>query len=147
MTGKRKITVDVIIIIALTLLLLVPLLGLSPIRTTAGETADTVKAHSGDYVFFIVSDGEDVPLAASPTTENPSYVLWICLTSAALMILFVYTGWYLTIRKNLRELSGRLLPSERRAYRVEQGYFHPIRCYQLAREAEDQVASIYNSYL
>ncbi len=146
MTGKRKITVDVLIIIAITILLLIPMLGFSPLKTTADETAGTATEYADDYVFFIVDNEKDVPLAAVPTTGNPSYVLWICLTSAALMGLFVYTGWYLTIRKNLRELSSRLLPSERSAYHVEQGYLHPLKCYQLARDAEDQVASIYNKY-
>ena len=145
MTGKRKITIQLLIVFALTILLLIPMMWLSAVRATADETTQTAAVSGGDYVFFIVDQG-DVPLAAVPTTGDPSYVLWICLSSAALMVLFVYTGWYLTVRKNLRELSDKLLPMERKAYRVTQGYFHPIRCYQLAKEAEDQVASIYNKY-
>ena len=145
MTGKRKITVDLLIVIALTILLLIPMMWLSAVKATADETTQTVAASGGDYVFFIVDQG-DVPLAAVPSTGDPSYVLWICLSSAALMVVFIYTGWYLTVRKNLRELSDKLLPVERKAYRVTQGYLHPIRCYQLAKEAEDQVASIYNKY-
>ena len=145
MTGKRNITVHVLIVFAFIVLMLIPMLGFTAASVTADETAQTAVSHSGDYVFFIVEQS-DVPLAAAPMTSTPSYVFWICLSCALLMIMFVYTGWYLTVRRNIAELTARLLPSERKAYQVTQGFLHPVKCYQLAREAEDQVSSIYNKY-
>ncbi len=146
MTGNRRITVQALIAFTFIILMLIPMLGFSVVNVTADETAQTAVSHSGDYVFFIVEQ-QDVPLAAAPSLGTPSYVMWVCISCALLMVLFVYTGWYLTVRKNIAELTSRLLPSERSAYIVEQGFLHPVKCYQLAREAEDQVASIYNKYL
>ena len=145
MTGKRRIMVQLLLVFALAVLFALPMMWMSAIRATADETAEAATAHSQDYVFFVVEEG-DVPLAEAPSVATPSYVLWVCLASSALMILFIYTGWYLTVQKNIRELSGRLLPSERRAFYVAQGFLHPIKCYQLSREAEDRVASIYNYF-
>ena len=52
----------------------------------------------------------------------------------------------MTIRKNTYELTGKLSPASRKEFRMSSGYFHPIRAYQLAKEAEATVASMYVNY-
>lgn len=146
MTVKRKIIVNILATIAFVFLFLLPILGFMATETAAGQTSADVTTHSGDYVFFIVSN-DDVPLAAAPSTDISAYILWIGLASFALMMLFVYTSWYLSVRRNLGEMYGKMSSVERRAFRLSNGFFHPIRSYQLVREAEDTVASTYARYI
>ena len=145
MTQKRKIIVNILALIAFIFLFLLPILAFTSTSTQAGATQSTATAYSGDYVFFVVEDN-DVPLAAAPVTDvtdMSSYIVWISLASLAVMIIFTYSAWYMNIRKILTELSYKLSPNERSSFIVPQGYLHPIRSYQLAKEAENSVASMY----
>ncbi len=143
MTQKRKITVNILATIAFIILFLLPIIAFMGTITNAGETAGSATAHTGDYVFFVVQE-TDVPLAAAPQTDNmSSYVLWMSLASLTVMIVFTYSAWYLNIRKILTELSYKLSPNERGSFVISQGFLHPIRSYQLAKEAENSVASMY----
>lgn len=143
MTTKRRIIVDILATIAFIALFLLPVIGFLTTETTASATQQSA-SYSGDYVFFVVQNN-DVPLAAAPTSGNnlSSYILWIGVASAVVFILFVYSAWNITTQKNIRELSRKMTPFERRSFRISSGFFHPIRCHQLAREAEDTVASMY----
>ncbi len=147
MTHKRKIIVNILATIAFVFLFLLPLLAFMSTTTQAGATEGSAAEFSGDYVFFVVQDSNDVPLAAAPTsaTDMSSYIIWISLASLAVMIVFTYSAWYLNIRKILTELSYKLSPNERGSFNIPQGYLHPIRSYQLAKEAENSVASMYVS--
>lgn len=146
MTAARKITVNVLATIAFIALFLLLVIGFMTTETNAVQT-ESAAASSGDYVFFIVQNN-DVPLAAAPKTDLSTYILWIGLASFVIFMLFVYTAWYMTTQNNIRELTSKMSPFERKAFRVGAGFFHPVRCRQLAREAEDTVASMYiNSYL
>ncbi len=145
MTGKRKIIVNMLAITAFTALLLLPIMGLFATETVASQTTESASV-SNDYVFFIVENGE-VPLAAAPSSGTVNYVLWIALAYFSLMMLFMYFAWYLTTRRNIRELSSKLMPMERAAFMIPQSFFHPVRCYRLAKEAEDAVASTYARYM
>ncbi len=144
MTQKRKIMVHILATIAFIFLFLLPIIAFTSTSAQAGATADSAAAFSGDYVFFVVQDNE-VPLAAAPSTDMPSYIIWISLASLAVMTLFTYSAWYLNIRKILTELSYKLSPNERGSFVISKGYLHPIRSYQLAKEAENSVASMYVS--
>ncbi|MBR4573674.1 MAG: hypothetical protein IKO16_02075 [Lachnospiraceae bacterium] len=146
MSAKRRIAVHVLLAISFFILIALPMMALSAVNTSADSTPEEAAVHTGDYVFFIV-ENNDVPLAAAPTVESSAYILWICLASTMIMILFVYSAWYFSVQKNIRELSGRLRPSERRSFFIPQSFFHPVRFYQLSREVEDTVASIYNHYI
>ena len=138
--------VRILATMAFAFLFLLPIISLSATRTEAGETVQSAASHSGDYVFFIVQN-EEVPLAAAPSFDNvSSYILWIALASFVLTIAFVYSTWYLSVRKNICELTGKLSPAARRSFRMASGFFHPIRSYRLAKEAEDTVASMYFNY-
>ena len=145
MSIKRKITVYTLATIAFIALFLLPLIGLSPRNTQAGAT-EQAAVSSGDYIFYIV-ENNDVPLAAAPSADVSVYVFWITLAALAVMILFVYSTWYLSISRNLGELSGRLSPSERKAYNIPYGFLHPVRLYQLEKEAEDIVVSRFSKYI
>lgn len=145
MSLKRKITVYTLATIAFIALLLLPLIGLSADKTQAKSTEQAVTA-SGDYIFYIV-ENNDVPLSAAPSADASVYVFWITLAALAVMILFVYSTWYLSIRRNLFELSNRLSLTERRSYSIPCGFLHPIRSYRLEREAEDIVVSRYSKYI
>ncbi len=144
MTGNRKIIVNVLATIAFIALFLLPVLGFAT-EINADATAQSAVS-SGDYVFFVVENG-DVPLAAAPTSNFSSYVLWIALGYFALLMLSIYSAWYLTMRRNIRELSDKLMPMERKAFNIPQSFFHPIRCRRLARDVENAVASTYARYM
>ena len=141
MTAKRKLIVNFLATVAFIVLFLLPILGFMANETGASETAQSAVS-SGDYVFFVVQN-DDVPLAAAPSAGSSSYLLWIALSAFVLMIFFIYSAWYLSVRRNLNELSYKLSPSERRALTVSNSFLHPFRCYQLSKEAEDTVASLY----
>lgn len=144
MTVQRKFLFNTLATIAFVFLFLLPILGLMATKTNADQTATTA-SHSGDYVFFIVQN-EDVPLAAAPGTDVSAYILWIVLISFVLTIGFIYSAWYISVRKNTWELSGKLSPMDRKAFKLSSGFFHPIRAYQLSKEAEATVASMYVNY-
>ena len=146
MTVKRKVLVNLLATIAFIVLFLLPVLGLMTTNVTADETTEVASSHTGDYVFFIVQQ-DDVPLAAAPETGVAPSVLYIALVYFSLMMIFVYSAWYMSVRRNMIELSDRLLPGERSRYIVPQGFFHPIKCYRLSKEAEDEVASTWASFL
>lgn len=146
MTVKRKVIVNILATIAFIFLFLLPVLAFMATTAQAGATSESA-AYTGDYIFFVVNDNTDVPLAAAPTTTNAAYILWVGLASFAIMIGFIYSAWYLSVRRNLREMSYKLSPLERRAFKISQGYLHPIRSYRLAKEAEDSVASMYVNYI
>ena len=147
MTVKRKVIVNILATIAFIFLFLLPVLAFMATTTQAGATSESAAVTSGDYIFFLVDDNNEVPLAAAPTMTNAAYILWIGLASFAIMIGFIYSAWYLSVRRNLREMSYKLSPLERRAFKISQGYLHPIRSYRLAKEAEDSVASMYVNYI
>lgn len=145
MSLKRKITVYTLAAIAFIALFLLPLLGLSA-ETTQAVATDQAATSSGDYIFYIV-ENNNVPLAAVPSADASVYVFWVTLSAFGLMLLFVYSTWYLSIRRNLYELSGRLSLTERRAYSISHGFLHPVRSYRLEKEAEDIVVSRYSNYI
>ena len=145
MSLKRKITVYTLAAIAFIALFLLPLLGLSA-ETTQAVATDQAATSSGDYIFYIV-ENNNVPLAAVPSADASVYVFWVTLAAFGLMLLFVYSTWYLSVRKNLGELSGRLSPVERRTYNIPYGFLHPVRSYRLEKEAEDIVVSRYSNYI
>ena len=144
MSSKRKIAVNILATIAFVFLFLLPMIGFMATETSADQTAQSA-SYSDDYVFFVVQNGE-VPLAAAPHTDVSSYILWVVLASLILTILFVYSGWYLSIRRNTWELSGKLSVSNRKKLKMTSGFLHPIRAYQLSKEAEATVASMYVHY-
>lgn len=145
MSLKRRISVYILAAIAFITLFLLPIIGLSAVRAQAGATDQTAVSSDG-YVFYIV-DSNDVPLAAAPSADVSVYVFWITLAAITVMVLFVYSTWYLSIRRNLFELSGRLSLSERRAYDLHYGFLHPVKSYRLEKEAEDMVVSRYSRYI
>jgi len=146
MTVKRKIIVNILATIAFGFLFLLPVVGFKTTEVNAVMTAENAASYSDDYVFFVVQNN-DTPLAAAPTTDISSYILWVGLASFAIVMLFVYSAWYLSIRRNVWELSNKLSPLERRAIKVSTGFFHPVRSYHIAKEAEDSVASMYVNYI
>lgn len=145
MNITKKILVNILATLAFISLFLLPVIAFSASKTQAGATEESVSG-SGDYVFFIV-ENEEVPLAALPSANASSYILWVGLAAFAITMMFVYFAWYLSIRRNVRELCRKLTPAERRAFLISRGYLHPIRSYQLAREAEDTVASMFVKYI
>ena len=146
MATKRRIIVNILATIAFIALFLLPVIGFMTTETNASQTESAATANDG-YVFFIVQNN-DVPLAEAPKTDLSAYILWIGLASFVVVLLFVYSTWYVTTQNNIRELSNKMTPFERRSFRTGAGFFHPIRCRALAREAENTVASMYiNSYL
>ena len=146
MNNPRKILVDILAAIAFVFLFLLPVLGFMTTTAVAGETSEIAASGSQDYTFFIVQTNE-TPLAAAPSADLSSYILWIGLASFALIVGFIYSTWYFSVRRNIRELSERMSPMERRAFVIPQGFLHPIRSYRLEQEAEDTVASIYTRYI
>ncbi len=144
MSVKRRILVYSLAAIAFTFLFLLPITGFLSTETNAGQTAESA-SYSGDYVFYVVQNGE-VPLAAVPHTDASSYIVWVSLASFVLTVLFIYSGWYISIRRNTWELSGKMSIANRRKLKMTSGFFHPIRAYQLSKEAEATVASMYVNY-
>ena len=144
MSVKRKLVVYTLATIAFIFLFLLPILGFMATDINADQTAQTA-SFSNDYVFFVVQNGE-VPLAAAPHTDVSSYILWVALASFILTIGFIYSGWYLSIRRNTWELSGKLSVDKRKKLKMTTGFLHPIRAYQLSKEAEATVASMYINY-
>lgn len=144
MTVQRRIIANILATLSLFALFSLPFLGFKATETIASSTSESAVSHSGDYVFFIVDDGE-VPLAAAPKANVSSYIMWVALVSFAVMVLFIYSAWYLTTRRNILELTYKMTPFDRKAFSVT-SFFHPIRCRRLAREAEATVAS-YMSYM
>ncbi len=144
MSIKRKTVVSILATIAFAVLFLLPILGFMATDTNAVQTAQTA-SFSDDYVFFVVQNGE-VPLAAAPHTNTSSYILWVTLASFILTMCLVYSGWYLSIRRNTWEISGKLSIDKRRKLKMSSGFLHPIRAYQLAKDAEASVASMYINY-
>ena len=144
MSVKRRMVVNILATIAFVFLFLLPILGFMTTETNADQTAQAA-SYSDDYVFFVVQNGE-VPLAAAPHTDVSSYILWVALASFVLTVLFIYSGWYLSIRRNTWELSGKLSVANRKKLKMSSGFLHPIRAYQLSKEAEATVASMYINY-
>lgn len=145
MNSTRRILVNILATAAFLFLFLLPVLGFSATKAEAGETVQGITS-TGDYIFFIV-ENDEVPLAATPTQNVSGYFLWISVACFASIVVFVYSAWYLSIRRNIRELTGKLSTVERREFKLASGFFHPIRSYQLAKEAEDSVASMYIGYI
>jgi hypothetical protein len=144
MSVNRKLLVNTLATIAFVFLFLLPILGFMATDTNAVQTQQTA-SYSGDYVFFIVQNGE-VPLAAAPHSDISSYIIWVALASFILTIGLIYSGWYISIRRNTWELSGKLSVDKRRKLKMSSGFLHPIRAYQLSKEAEATVASMYINY-
>ncbi len=144
MAFKRRLVVHILATIAFIALFLLPVIGFFAAETNASSTAESASVSSGDYIFFIV-ENNDVPLAAAPApkADISSYILWIGLLSFGVIIAFVYCAWYVTTRNNIRELTYKMTPFERNAFNIASGFLHPIKYSQLAREAEDTVASMY----
>ena len=143
MTVKRKMIVNVLATIAFVFLFLLPIIGFMATEAGAGETAETA-SYTDDYVFFVVQN-DDVPLAAAPSTGTSSYILWTAAICLLVIVAFMYSAWYLSIRRNTWELSGKLSPVNRRALKLSSGFLHPIRAYRLSKETEASVASMYIS--
>ena len=141
MTSKRKLIVHVLATIAFIALFMLPVIGFMATEANAGQTSQSMTSN-GDYVFFVVQN-EEVPLAAAPTVNVSAYILWVALAALMITIGFIYSAWYLTMRRNINELSYKLSPAERRAIQVSQSFFHPIKCRRLARETEATIASMY----
>ena len=141
MTLKRKISVQVLSTIAFIVLFLLPMTGFMAKEANAVQTAESMTSN-GDYIFFVVQN-EEVPLAAAPTGDVSSYILWVALAALLITIAFIYSAWYMTMRRNINELSYKLTPAERKAIQVSQSFFHPIKSRRLAREAEAMIASMY----
>ena len=141
MTVRRKLLVYLLATIAFIALFLLPIIGFMATETGAVQTSESATS-TGDYVFFIVQ-GDDVPLAAAPSTNVSAYILWVALAAFVITVMFIYSTWYMSMRRNLHELAYKLSPVERRAFKMSHSFFHPVRCYQLAREAEDTIASMY----
>ena len=141
MTLKRKISVHVLATIAFIALFLLPMTGFMAKEANAVQTAESMTSN-GDYVFFVVQN-EEVPLAAAPAGDVSSYILWVALAALLITISFIYSAWYMTMRRNINELSYKLTPAERRAIQLSQSFFHPIKCRRLARETEATIASMY----
>ena len=146
MKNLRKIFVNTMATVAFAFLFLLPVLGFMTTTTTAGETSESGAISPQGYVFFIVENNE-TPLAAAPSADVSAYILWIGLGSFAVIVMFMYSAWYFSVKRNIRELTDRLSPMERGAFVIRQGFLHPIRSYRLAQEAEDTVASIYTRYI
>ena len=144
MSVNRKLMVNTLATIAFVFLFLLPILGFMATDASAVQTAQAA-SFSNDYVFFVVQNG-DVPLAAAPQSDVSSYILWVALASFILTIGFIYSGWYISIRKNTWELSGKLSVDKRKKLKMTTGFLHPIRAYQLSKEAEATVASMYINY-
>lgn len=145
MTVKRKIVVNTLATIAFIALFLLPVLGFFATETNASST-ETAAVTGDGYVFYIVQNNTEVPLAAAPRTDISTNIMWIGLASFVIVMMFVYSTWYVTTQNNIRELSNKMTPFERSSFRKGAGlFFHPIRCHQLAKEAEDTVASMYVS--
>ena len=144
MSVKRRMVVYTLAAIAFIFLFLLPILGFMTTEINADATAQAA-SYSNDYVFFIVQNG-DVPLAAAPHADVSTYILWVSLASFILTVLFIYSGWYISIRRNTWELSGKLSLANRRKLKMSSGFLHPIRAYRLAKEAEATVASMYINY-
>ncbi len=145
MTTKRRVIVNILALMAFVFLFLLPVIGLMTTETNAGQTKE-IASYSDDYVFFVVQNN-DVPLAAAPHTADVStYIVWVSVISFVLTVGFLYMTWYISIRRNTWELSGKLSPASRKAYKLSSGFLHPIRAYQLSKEAEASVASIYVNY-
>ncbi len=146
MTIKRRIMVNTLATIAFAALFLLPVIGFVATETNATQTESAV-TQSDDYAFFIVQNN-DVPLAAAPKADLSTYIMWIGLASFVVVMLFVYSAWYVTTQNNIRELTSKMTPFERRSFKIGAGFFHPVKCRRLAREAEDTVASMYlNGYM
>ena len=141
MTFSRRFFVYSLATMALIALFLLPVIGFKAIETGAAQTAESMSSN-GDYIFFVVQN-DDVPLAEAPATNVSSYILWVAVIALALTIAFIYSTWYLTMRKNINELSYKLSPAERRSIQLSQSFFHPIKCRRLARETEANIASMY----
>ena len=142
MTKKRIVAVRILAAIAFIVLFLLPIIGFMATDTNAVETEEAASMHSGDYVFFIVQN-EDVPLAAVPMSDSASPVIWGCLAFLVIVIMSVYSAWYISTRRSIMEISDTLLPSDRRFFSDSRSFFHPIRSYQLAKYAEDSFTSLY----
>lgn len=131
--------------IAILIICLIPISGMINTTVNADSTSSQIVSDADDdYVFFVVDEGR-TPLAAIPSDQSFSYLIWIVAGTLCMFVLFVYTSWYLTIRKNLWELSGKVSPIERKALKTPNGFFHPIRSYRLFKEAEHEVASFYSN--
>lgn len=130
--------------IAFLVICLIPIMGLIKTTVNADSTISEISSQSDDYVFFVVSENE-TPLAAIPSDQSYSYFIWIVLGTLVMFTFFVYTSWYLTIRKNLWELSGKFSPAERNILKSPNGFFHPVRSYRLYKEAETEVATLYSN--
>ena len=137
-------TANIVIAFIIFVLLLIPFMRLFPSQINADSTQGQIEEfNSGDYVFFIVEENE-VPLSAIPEDKSSAFLLWIVLLTLATFGVFAYSSWYLSLRRNLWELSGKLSPMKRKALKVPNGYFHPVRSYRLCKEAEHDVASVYS---
>lgn len=142
MTSKA---INFICTISFVILCLIPLMGFIKATVSADPTKPSVTSQADDdYLFFIVDESE-TPLAAIPSNSSYYYVIWIVAGLICMFLLFVYTSWYLAIRKNLWELSGKVSPIERNALTAPKGFFHPIRSYRLYKEAENEVARLYSN--
>ena len=141
MTSKRKLLVYSLATIAFIALFLLPVIGFMATETGAAATAESAVSN-GDYVFFVIQN-DDVPLAAAPSVNMSAYILWVALGALAITILFIYSTWYFSMRQNVRELAYKLSPAERRSINVPYSFFHPVKCYRLVKETEDNVASLY----
>lgn len=139
MTLNRRITVYALAATAVIALYLILITGLNTIVANATATGEFASS-SGDYIFYIIENNE-VPLAAVPAKNASVYILWITLASFAVMIIFMYLAWYLSTRRTVRELTGRLTPAERRACMVSNDFLHPVKLFRLEKEAEDMVIS------
>lgn len=140
---SRKV-INILITILLLIIVSIPFTVLIREDVSAISTSDEVTSYDDDYVFFVVDEGQ-TPLAAIPAQQSSPYLWTIVITTLLVFMVFTYSSWYLSIRKNLWELSGKLPSVERNALKVPNGFFHPLRSYRLCKEAEHSVASVYSN--
>lgn len=136
---SRKSITGFLITLIVIILISIPIVGAFELNVGADEPTQSIQTfNDGDYVFFIVDEGE-VPLAAAPSTIDPSPFLLSLVILALAVCIFGYSAWYLTIRNSVGELSNMMSPSERRILCNANSYFHPIRSYLSVKEAEHSI--------
>lgn len=152
MKKNFKFVLSVLSVIATAFLLSIPLsFMIDSVASAANAGQNNVNISSSyvdeagdDYIFVVLDNEEDVPLAASPTYNNKSTALGIVVCVSLIAMLGVaYISWYSMVRKNIKNYSYLIPDSELKSLVPAKAFVHPVELHEAEYEVQYRAANKY----
>jgi len=136
----------ILLVIAVLALMLIPILAFTQKSVGADETDTAISSDNGDYVFFVVEEGQ-TPLAALPSARtNHDSLTWFVVLSSVFVAAFIYSMWCLTLKHNANVMVEKLPVFLRGDLRSKNVFLHPLATAQAIKDAEYCVTFKYVNY-